>query len=1001
MISIKFESTALPVDTFQILKMDGEEEISHLFRFELQLISRDPNIDFKAVLQAGAHIAIATQDNTRYLHGMLCEFEQFGEWQSGVYEYRAVIVPRLWVMSQSTQNQIFQEQTVPEIIESELNSIQKKGKHPLVMAGLSADDYEIYTIENYEEKEREYVVQYKETDLNFISRLMEHEGIYYYFEHDENREKLVITDTMVTEEIAGDSYAEFLTEAATARYDRNVVYKLSRSQKQIPSSVMVTDFNYREPSVPMQSDDCTVLEDGIGFVTEFGAHFKESNLGQKLADIRAEEFRCRENLFAGESNIAAFSCGGLYSLGQHFRAEYNQTYMITKVEHHASQEIESWGNVGNTNYHNAFNCIPSGLSYRPQRLTPKPKLYGIMNGTIDSEQDLGRADLDEFGRYKVKMPFDMNGAAPGMGSRRIRMAQPYGGAGDDGGGIGMSFPLLKGTEVIWTCIDGDIDRPIITGVVPNPLQPSVTSTQNANSNVIKTASGITMGFHDGSSRGASQNNTGGGGVGLAPQQQFQNINSVTNSPLSQLQPDYPSKSDAQDASKNTKYHAIEQQHQQTDINDIANYTIDFSSYVDDGDSASGKRFNIGVPDYKNSAGTTEDTTNQDSYLRLGKTADWEFQNADLDGFGGQDIDGNEDVKGDKESLDGWFDYTDGNHVSITKGKRTDVVTGGDYSRIITQGGLKTNDPSPVQLDYFREVDNYGWRRTTAAFLSSDTYTYGDSEEFFGGYKFDGMLGMSASAFVGGTLNVSASLDVDIHAAQTYTIGYENAFEVVDGNKYSFAKEDSLEASKKIEIYVEGNKTPSVTALKVASAAYLATIGTMGAVTPSLADSDAKTYNGMMGAHLAASGVMYAAAIANCQILKRKAKANKSTPLEREAQIVLDYDKLKKTSEVKINASTGDKKGDGSDITMSGDNQKGITMTVGKSSITIEDGSISFQSDLIIFCNKGDEEGMIFQGGNLIANGDVTVEGDVKVEGNIDGTDITASGKLNSASGKLG
>jgi len=773
MISIKFESAALSADTFQILKMDGEEEISHLFRFELQLVSRDPNIDFKAVLQAKAHIAIETQGNTRYLHGMLSEFEQFGEWQNGVYEYRAVVVPRLWMMSQSTQNQIFQEQTVPQIIESELNSIRQKGGHidselslirqkgghPLVMNGLSVDDYELFIIKNYIDKEREYVVQYKETDLNFISRLMEHEGIYYYFEHDENREKLVITDTMATEEIAGDSYAEFLTEAATARYDRNVVYRLSRSQKQIPGSVMVTDFNYRTPTVPMQSDNYTVLEEGVGIVTEFGAHFKDSEEGLALAKIRAEEFRCRENIYAGESNIPAFTCGGLYSLGQHFRAEYNQTYMITKVEHHASQEIESWGNVGNTNYHNAFNCIPSGMSYRPQRLTPKPKLYGIMNGTIDSEQNLGRADLDEFGRYKVKMPFDMNGAAPGMASRRIRMAQPYGGAGDDGAGIGMSFPLLKGTEVIWTCIDGDIDRPIITGVVPNPLQPSVTNTQNANSNVVKTSSGVTMSFHDGSGRGASQNTTGGGAVGgLAPQQQFQNTNSeFRTSEIKQNEvidtSDFTAVSTLQTASTMT---AVERQQQLiADNMDLEGVTSSFTTSTGLF-TGTGKQWSIGVPDYEDAVGVNTGDS-KDCYLRLGKASD------------GEGALGGAWANSDGEGIDGWMSYVDGTRTEITKGN----VNRHHYG---------------VVSDFYN-VSQFG-------------YAGDDQYEVSSGLEYSATLGLVGEYQIGGKSSATSGFDVNFNSGWSYEFGWSSRYTMIQGTDFSISDRIDQEASERVFIKVD-------------------------------------------------------------------------------------------------------------------------------------------------------------------------------------------------------
>ena len=251
----------------------------------------------------------------------------------------------------------------------------------MASAGLGTDDYEIHTVGKY--VPREYVVQYKESDFNFISRLMEHAGIYYYFEHDDTREKLVISDALAAEEIPAQNAAMFQNaDTAATHYDHSVVYRLSRVQRQIPGSILVKDFNYRSPSVPMQADS-PVDDAGIGFVTEFGAHFKEPEEGATLATIRAEEYRCRQNVYSGESNIAGFCSGHLCSLSRHFREDYNQEYLLTRVEHHGSQDIESWGKVGGTRYHNRFFGIPAELQFRPQRITPKPKLYGIMNGVID------------------------------------------------------------------------------------------------------------------------------------------------------------------------------------------------------------------------------------------------------------------------------------------------------------------------------------------------------------------------------------------------------------------------------------------------------------------------------------------------------------------------------------------------------------------------------------------------------------------------------------------
>jgi len=806
MINFQFVSDALPEDTFQVLQFDAEEEVSQLFHVELRLVSRDPNIDFDLMLERSACLSIITKGKQRNIHGMLAEFEQGGEWQNGLYEYRALLVPRLWMLSQSTQNQIFQDQTVLDIVSSELKNVNKKGSNPLAEAGLgSDDDYEMFTIHQYEE--REYVVQYKETDLNFISRLMEHEGLYYYFEHNDDCEKLVITDTFAEEHISDNSEALFQSEASGVRYDNRVVYKLSRMQKQIPSSVLVKDFNYRSPSLPMQAMG-DIDESGIGFVTEFGAHFKSPEEGEALATVRAEEFKCRQNTYSGESNISDFSCGHVYSLSQHFRSDYNQSYMLTKVKHQGSQEIESWGNIGNTKYSNQFDCIPALLQFRPQRLAIKPRLFGIMNGVIDSEQDLGRADLDELGRYKVQMPFDISGVAPGLASRRIRMAQPYGGGGDDGGGTGMSFPLLKGTEVIWTCIDGDIDRPIITGAVPNPLKPSVTNTQNANSNVIKTSSGITMGFHDGPGGGANASTSSS--EGLAAQQQNQRVNNsskpsnevqttkpcLSNDFNSTNQSDYRVSTSAQANSLGTdvKNHELQLQQQNASNGHFETSTHTAAVAHVDANATTGAaevtavadniKFVLDVPYQVADLTASPPLTDKKSYLRLG----------------------DKDTGADQK--DGIRMYTDGNYHLDVKGD----LTG-------TQGGKKSTVTKGTKFTY----------------NISRTYSYDMSNNF---YSKVGVYGWSTTGLtfktnVGVTASLNFSLDVTFGIGSTMSFVKDTAISVskeqnVNVDERFWAKVDPADGNKsgKLEWLME-TKVPEIAAvLAVASSAASATIGSM-------------------------------------------------------------------------------------------------------------------------------------------------------------------------------
>jgi type VI secretion system VgrG family protein len=493
MITLDFvsnaDSKAVPHDTFQVLRFEGEEEISSLFRFEITLVSRDPEIDYKIIMDATASLSVTTPQRTRHIHGMLAHFTQQEEWATGLYIYKAVLVPRLWMMSRSQQNQIYQDITLIEIIKLELGVNKNKGNHKLIkQALLKPEDYEISVSIT---KKYDYVVQYKETDLNFISRLMEHEGIYYFFEHDEEREKLIITNSLSPLENKAQEIT-YQPDVEKIRYDSSVIYKLGSESKQVTSKILVKDYNYRTPHLEIQGAGFTDV-DGIGFVSEYGSHAKDNLEAEGYADIRTEEALCEKTIYLGESNDAGFACGKEYTLFQHFRDAFNKTHMLTKVTHFAKQEIESWDTVGGTEYHNEFTSIPADVQYRPKRKTPKPVMHGIMNGKIESEMgNIGRADIDGWGRYKVSMPFDISDTASGKASRRIRMAQPYGGQG-----AGMSFPLAPGTEVIWTCIDGDIDRPIITGTVPNPLNPNPTTTDNYTQNIIKTLSGTTMGFLDG------------------------------------------------------------------------------------------------------------------------------------------------------------------------------------------------------------------------------------------------------------------------------------------------------------------------------------------------------------------------------------------------------------------------------------------------------------------------------------------------------------------------
>jgi hypothetical protein len=195
-------------------------------------------------------------------------------------------------------------------------------------------------------------------------------------------------------------------------------------------------------------------------------------------------------VFHGEGTAPNLCPGFFFALEDHYRQGYNQKYLIVEVEHEGHQTGAFWAGVGKERtegeekltYANRFTAIPSDLQFRPERKTPKSRFYGTMNATIDAAGAGEYAELDDLGRYKVKLPFDQSDMEGGKASRYVRMSQPYAGAEH-----GMHFPLHKGTEVLLTFVDGDPDRPVIAGAVPNAETTSPVTGANQTESVIKTA----------------------------------------------------------------------------------------------------------------------------------------------------------------------------------------------------------------------------------------------------------------------------------------------------------------------------------------------------------------------------------------------------------------------------------------------------------------------------------------------------------------------------------
>lgn len=490
---LKFTSPALEPKTVEVMSLDGREAISTPFRFDVELLSRKVDLDSAAVLKSPALVAIKQGVpisgarrgiRTLRVHGMVSSFEQCDQGMGWVL-YRAALVPRLWRLSLTFQSRVFLDRTLPQIVEDVLKA-----------GGFGPDDYELRLTGSY--PKREYVVQYQESDLNFLSRLLEHDGVFYFFEHGEESEKVVFGDApSAFQPVAAPSGFAYRPvgpgpEATWDWFGEETVRSWTMRHQPVPTKVVVKDYNYRTPSVDLKSE-AEVSAVGEGTFYEYGDHYKDQGDGRRYARTRAEELKTREKIFTAIGDVRSFHAGATFDLSGHYRPDFNASYLITEVRHKTKQSVElaGAGTKATASYENEALCIPADVVYRPARVTPKPKIVGTMHAKVDASGDGKYAEVDDEGRYKVVLPFDLSGREGGKASRYIRMAQPY-----TGPNYGFHFPLHKKSEVILTHIDGDPDRPIIASAVPNPETSSPVKGGNQSQAIFRTAGGNQLVIED-------------------------------------------------------------------------------------------------------------------------------------------------------------------------------------------------------------------------------------------------------------------------------------------------------------------------------------------------------------------------------------------------------------------------------------------------------------------------------------------------------------------------
>jgi len=466
-------TTPLGADKLLLAGFSGHEAISRLFSFHLDLLSESldpashqpaPPIAFSDIIGKSVTISITQSDNTpRYFNGLVSHFAQSGA-DSLFTHYQMEVVPWTWMLTRFADCKIFHNKSVSDIIQQ-------------VFSDRGFTDFKLNLSATY--TPLEYCVQYRETDFNFISRLMEQNGIFYFFEHEMGKHTMVIADSSSVHEPCPGQESAGINLVGGGLDTDDGINSWNIEQELKSGKYTLTDYNFKTPSASLLASEPTI--DAVGGNSNFElfdypGEYTTRGDGTTFAKLRMQEEEAGHLVAHGSSVCRAFTTGYKFDLTDHYQESMNASYVLTEIQHIASVGggYSSSGSGGGTDtYSNHFTCIPATVPFRPARLTPKPFVQGPQTAVVvgkSQDQNSGDPDpgtdgeeiwVDSFGRVVVLFPWDRVGAC----SCWVRVSQDW--AGQGWGAI--TIPRV-GQEVIVSFLEGDPDRPIITGRVYNANQ---------------------------------------------------------------------------------------------------------------------------------------------------------------------------------------------------------------------------------------------------------------------------------------------------------------------------------------------------------------------------------------------------------------------------------------------------------------------------------------------------------------------------------------------------
>ena len=447
-------SVQLGGEQVEFISLTAQETISAPYEIELDIAAPLGELDLAPHLGETASVTVFENDEeVRHFNGYLTEGVYLRESADGFY-YQLSLRPYLYFMDSRTGFAIFQEKSVLDVL-----------KDIFTAAGIS--DYEFRTSETYETME--YCVQYAESDFHFISRLMEQEGLYYFFEHTEDKHVMIICDKASNHKeskvggLAFNPTAES-TRAYQADSDWGEKHFLESWKEQVSTQghekVSLRDFDFKKPSTPVEgkaTDEATHKKDSEEFY-DYPGVFLEKGRANRLSRVKLEQFRAKRRAYSGHLSAKGITVGTTFKVSQHPNDRFNAEYMVTSTLHRLrSQAYRSGSQLQDADYVQ-IESIPAKTQFRAPQNTKKPRVVGLESAIVTGP-DGETIFTDEYGRVKVRFHWDRADTPDENSTCWMRVSQT--------GGLGNIVLPRVGHEVLVDFLHGDPDRPVVTGRVFN------------------------------------------------------------------------------------------------------------------------------------------------------------------------------------------------------------------------------------------------------------------------------------------------------------------------------------------------------------------------------------------------------------------------------------------------------------------------------------------------------------------------------------------------------